>query len=105
MAEPGMFDMLKQARSLQKQMSKIQKKIGKKKVSVSTGGGMAEVEITGKLVVTRVTIEPSLVAKGDVAFIQELVKSAVNGAITKAQDMMNDEMKQVAGGLDIPGMT
>lgn len=97
--------MLRQARSLQKQMGKLQKKIAKKKVSASAGGGMVEVEATGKLVITRVTIEPSLVAKGDVGLIQELVKSAVNGAVDKAQDMMNEEMKQVTGGLDIPGLT
>ncbi len=104
MSEPSMFEMIKQARSLQKQMSKIQKKVAKKKVQVDVGGGMVSVEISGKLVVSKIEIEQSLLDRNDKRLLQELVRTAVNSAIVKAQELMNEEMKDVAGGMNIPGL-
>ena len=105
MAEGGMLDMLKQARDLQKRMSKIQKRVEKQIMTATSGGGMVTVEISGKLQVRKVTIEPSLFKNGDATMVQDLVASAVNAAITKAQQMVADEMKEVTGGLSIPGMS
>ena len=36
--------------------------------------------------------------------IEDLVRSALNAAIKKAQDLMAEEMKQVTGGMNIPGL-
>ncbi len=105
MAEGGMFDMLKRARDLQKRMSKIQKRVEKQVVSASSGGGMVTVEISGKLQVRKISIEPALLKDADAKMVQDLVTSAVNAAISKAQQMVTDEMKEVTGGLNIPGMS
>ena len=104
MSEPGMMDMLKQARDLQKKMSKIQKKVQKMEITASAGGGMVTAVISGDLTVKRVTIEPQLVEDGDVRMIEDLVASAVNAGIKKAQDTMAEEMKEATGGLNMPGL-
>jgi len=104
MGEPSMLEMMKQAREMQKKMAKAQKKVAKAEITAAAGGGMVTVVVTGKLVVKSITIEPSLVADGDVRMIQDLVTSAVNAALQKAQDVMAEEMKEVTGGLNIPGM-
>jgi DNA-binding YbaB/EbfC family protein len=104
MPEPGMLDMIKQARDLQKKMKKIEKRVGKAEITANAGGGMVTVVVNGKLQVRRVTIEPSLVEQGDVRMIQDLVTSAVNAAIQKAQEMMAEEMKAATGGMNLPGM-
>ena len=36
--------------------------------------------------------------------LQDLVLAAVNEALRKAQDMANEEINKVAGGLNVPGM-
>lgn len=97
--------MLKRARDLQKRMSKIQKRVEKQVVSASSGGGMVTVEISGKLQVRKISIEPALLKDADAKMVQDLVTSAVNAAISKAQQMVTDEMKEVTGGLNIPGMS
>jgi DNA-binding YbaB/EbfC family protein len=65
---------------------------------------MVSVVINGKLVVRSITIDPALISEGDTAMIQDLVASAVNAAIQKAQDVMSEEMKQVTGGMDLGGL-
>jgi hypothetical protein len=102
--QPSMMEMMKQARDLQKKMGKVQKKVAKTEITATAGGGMVTVVMNGKLEVRRVTIEPSLVTDGDVRMIQDLITSAVNAAIQKAQDMMAEEMKQATGGMNIPGL-
>jgi len=104
MSEPGMLDMIRQARDLQKKMKKIEKRVGKAEITANAGGGMVTGVVNGKLQVRRITIEPSLIEQGDVLMIQDLVTSAVNAAITKAQEMMAEEMKAATGGMNLPGM-
>ncbi|RMD86114.1 MAG: YbaB/EbfC family nucleoid-associated protein [Candidatus Dadabacteria bacterium] len=104
MAEPGILEMVKQARELQKKMSKVQKRIAKTEITANAGGGMVTAVVNGNLEVKRVVIEPDLVRSGDVRMIQDLVRAALNAAIKKAQDLMAEEMKQVTGGLHIPGL-
>ena len=104
MSEPGMLDMVRQARELQKKMKKIEKRVGKAEITANAGGGMVTVVVNGKLQVRRITIEPSVIEQGDVLMIQDLVTSAVNAAIQKAQEMMAEEMKAATGGMNLPGM-
>ncbi len=104
MSEPGMMDMVKQARDMQKKMGKVQKRIAKMEITANAGGGMVTVVVNGNLEVKRVSIEPGLVSEGDVRMIEDLVTSATNAAIKKAQDLMAEEMKQVTGGMNLPGL-
>jgi DNA-binding YbaB/EbfC family protein len=105
MSEPGMLDMVRQARELQKKMKKVEKRVGKAEITANAGGGMVTVVVNGKLQVRRITIEPTLIEQGDVLMIQDLVTSAVNAAIQKAQEMMAEEMKAATGGMNLPGMS
>jgi DNA-binding YbaB/EbfC family protein len=100
--QPSMMEMMRQARDLQKKMKKIQKQVEKTEITAAAGDGLVTVVVSGKLHVRSVTIDPSLLSRGDVRLIQELVTSAVNAALEKAQEIMTEEMKKVTGGLDLP---
>lgn len=102
--QPSMLQMMKQARDLQKKMKKIQKKVEAAEITASAGGGMVTVVVNGSLELRKVSIEDSIVQSGDTHMIEDLVLSAVNAAIKKAQDMMAEEMKQATGGMNLPGM-
>jgi DNA-binding YbaB/EbfC family protein len=104
MTDGSSFDMIKQARDLQKRMGLIQKKVERAELTATAGGGMVTATITGKLMVKKVEIEPQLFADGDRRMIEDLVASAINAAIEKAQRMMAEEMREVTGGLSIPGL-
>ncbi len=99
-----MMDMLRQAREMQKKMSQVQKKVAQMEVTASAGGGMVTAVVSGDLVLKHLSIDPKVVAEGDINLVEDLVLSAVNAAFKKAQDTMAEEMKVVTGGMKIPGL-
>lgn len=100
----GMNEMMRQAQVMQRKMSETQEAMKAKTVEASSGGGMVTVTVTGSQEVTKVVIEPSVMETGDVEMLQDLVMTAANEALKKSKDMMEDEMKKITGGLNIPGM-
>ena len=104
MGSPGMMDMVKQARDLQKKMNKVQKKVAKMEITAAAGGGMVTAVVSGDLVLKSIKIEPQVVQQGYVQMLEDLVTSAVNAGLKKAQDTMAEEMKAVTGGMKLPGM-
>ena len=100
--EPSMMQMLKQARTMQKQMKQIQKKVDKRDVSAMVADGKIEVVISGKLQVRRILIDQSLLESPDKRVLQDHLTLAVNTAIQKAQNLMAVEMQKMAGDMGIP---
>lgn len=100
----GMGDMLKQAQKLQARMVKLQDELGERTVEASSGGGMVKVVANGKQQIVSLQIEKEVVDPQDVDMLQDLVLAAVNDALARAQQMVNDEMGKLAGGMKIPGL-
>ncbi len=98
-------NMMKQAQQLQKQMLKAQQEIEGTKVEFSSGGGVVKVVVSGKMIVESIEIDPDAVDPEDVEMLQDLVLSAVNGAMAKAQELASSKMGAITGGLNIPGLT
>ena len=96
---------MNQAQQLQKQMLQVQQEIEASKVEFSSGGGAVKVVVSGKMIVESIVIDPDAVDPEDVEILQDLVLSAVNGAIEKAQELASSKMGAVTGGLNIPGLT
>jgi DNA-binding YbaB/EbfC family protein len=98
--------MLRQVQQMQRQMQKIQEQLGTETVEGSAGGAVT-VTITGHLQVTAVKVAPEAVDPNDVAMLEELLVTAVNDAITKAQELAARRMEPLTGGLKglgLPGM-
>ncbi len=98
MAEPGMMELMKQARGLKK----IQKKAEKKEVSATVGDGLVQVVCNGKPEVKRILIDQSLLQGGDKRILQDLVAKGVNEALRKSQEAVAGEIQKVAGKLGLP---
>jgi len=98
-------NMMRQAQQLQKQMAKMQEEIENTKIENSVGGGVVKVVVTGKMIVESIEIDPEVVDAQDVEMLQDLVQTAINGAIEKAQELASTKMGALTGGLNIPGLT
>jgi DNA-binding YbaB/EbfC family protein len=96
---------MEQAQQLQERLSRLQEETAAKTVEAAAGGGMVSAKMNGKLELLELRIEPEAVKDGDVEMLQDLVRAAVNQAIRKAQDLMTEEMRQLTGGLKIPGLS
>ena len=100
----NMNNMMKQMQKMQKQMEDLQAELEVKEVEASAGGGAVKVVCNGKREVLSINIEESVVDPEDIEMLQDLVMAAVNEALRSAENMMNDGMKKVTGGLNIPGL-
>ncbi len=101
---PNMKEMMRQAQMLQNKMAKAQEDLASKSVEATAGGGMVKAVANGRQEILSVTIEKEVVEPDDVEMLQDLVVAAVNEALKRSKEMMEQEMAKITGGLKIPGM-
>ena len=104
MAKGGIGNIMKQAQQMQRRMAELQEELEKKHVEASAGGGMVTAVVSGKQQLLELKIDPTAVDPDYVEMLQDLVTAAVNEAIKKSQQMAQDEMGQITGGMNIPGL-
>jgi DNA-binding protein YbaB len=73
-------------------------------VVLSAGGGIVTVTATADMKLTSLTIDPEAVDPEDVGMLEDLVLTAVNAVLAKANDVANDQVAGITGGLNIPGL-
>jgi nucleoid-associated protein EbfC len=96
--------LMKQAQKMQEQMAKTQAELQEKTVDVSVGGGKVTVSANGAGDVLAIKIDREIVDPNDVAFLEELILSGVQGAIEQGKALAQSEMSKVTGGLGMPGL-
>ncbi len=96
--------LMKQAQEMQKKMAVAQEELAKKSVTVEVAGGQVSASMTGKHELTALAIKPEILDPEDVEFLQDLVLSAVNEAVRKVDEMVEQDMGSVTGGMNLPGM-
>jgi len=101
---PNMGNLMKQAQKFQTQMAKLQEELGDKTIEASAGGGMVTVVVNGRQELLSINIEPEVIDPDDVEMLQDLILAAVNDGLTRAKDMVNEEMGKLTKGLNIPNI-
>ena len=96
----NMQNILKQAQKMQKEMEEKQKAVALTEIETSAGGGAVKVKATGDKVIKEIIIDKDVVDPDDVEMLQDLVLTAINEALRKADDMMQDGLE----GFNIPGL-
>ena len=95
----NMNNIMKQAQKLQKQMEDMQKEIETKEFESSVGGGAVTVKANGKKEIVSISIKPEVVDPDDVEMLEDLVLTAVNEVIKKAEDETANKMGKLTGGM------
>lgn len=97
--------LMKQAQAMQdkmqQQMAKIDEELAGVEVEGQSGAGMVKVSMTGKSVVKRIAIDPSLLAD-DKEMLEDLVAAAVNDAFRKAEALAEQKKSGLAAGMGMP---
>jgi hypothetical protein len=104
MSKKMLGDLMRQAQKLQEEMQKTQEEARKKTAEATAGGGMVTVVASGAGELVSIKIEKDVVNPDDVEMLQDLILAACNEAIRRAQEIVNEEMSKLTGGLQIPGM-
>ena len=97
-----MQQILKQVQQFQEQ---LQRQLETLVVEASAGGGMVAVKMNGQKQLVAVTIEPEVFASRDQEMLQDLILAAVNEAARKVDEQTASQVGNMAGGLNIPGLT
>ncbi|NIO17621.1 MAG: YbaB/EbfC family nucleoid-associated protein [Deltaproteobacteria bacterium] len=100
----NMNELLKQAQKMQGKITKLQEELEKKTVEASAGGGMVTAVANGRGDIISVTIEREVVDPEEVGMLEDLVTAAVNEAINRSREMVQEEMSKLTGGMNIPGL-
>ena len=97
--------MLKQAQSMGSRMKEMNEQLSAIRAIGSAGGGLVEVEVNGLGEMIRISIDSTLLEKKDRELIEDLVPAATNAALSKAKEQQARSMQDLAGGMDIPGLS
>ncbi len=100
----NMQSLMKQAQKMQEKIAKAQEELKEKTIEASVGGGMITVVFNGAQELVKISINKEAVDPEDVETLQDLVLSAVNSGLKKSQEMVQEEMGKITGGMNIPGM-
>lgn len=96
---PNLNEVLQSAQRMQQELKRVQGELAGKTVEGSAGGGMVVVRVNGRSQVVSVSLEKEVVDPTDIPMLQDLVVAAVNQALSKASELAQKELSQVAGGL------
>ena len=99
---PDFLGMMKQAAQLQSKMQAMQDELGQIEVEGSSGGGLVNVRISGKMEVKAVKIDPSLMKAEEREILEDLLVTAHGDARRKAEIAMQEKMQALTGGLGLP---
>ncbi len=97
-------DLLRHAQQMQERMAKLQEELAGRTVEATAGGGMVTAVVNGRQEVVSVRIEKEVVSPDDVELLQDLVRGAVNEAISRSRKMMAEEIGKITGGMNLPGL-
>jgi len=100
--ELNFTEIMKQVQKMQEQAKRIQEQLAAKTVTVSSGGGMVTVTMTGRQEIKEITLDPVCVDSWDIPMLEDLILAAVNQGIQRSRELASEEMKQLTGGIPLP---
>lgn len=122
-----MFDQLKNMKDLaslmgnlgglKEKMEQAQAELATKTVEADAGAGAVRVTMNGKFEVVNVAIDPTMIttlagsgSDADREMVEELIASAMNAAVVKVQELLQETIGEATGGLgglgglNLPGL-
>jgi len=99
---PDFMGLMKQAAELKSRMEAMQAELDHIEVEGAAGGGMVTVKLTAKGEMKSVQVDASLMKPDEKEIVEDLLVAAHAEARRKADALMQDKMKSIAGGLPLP---
>jgi DNA-binding YbaB/EbfC family protein len=94
--------LMKQAAELKSKMEAMPAELDQIEVEGASGGGLVTVKLSGKGEMRSVKIDESLIKPQEKEIVEDLIVAAHADARRKAEALLQEKMKTVAGGLPLP---
>ena len=102
-----MSQMMKQAQQMQKEMSVVQETLEELVVEGVAGEGLVKVKMDGKQKLLEIDNDPAVQHK-ELDLLEDLILIAVNQAVVKSQDKVQNRINEVTGSIlgniQLPGI-
>jgi DNA-binding YbaB/EbfC family protein len=96
--------LMKQAARIQRQMETVQAELAAKTVESTSGGGAVKAVARCDGTLASIKIDPQAINPADATLLEDMVITAVNGALAQAKEISNTEMGKVTSGFQLPGI-
>lgn len=100
----NMGSMLAKAQQMQADMAAAQADAENGTVEAAAGGGAVTVVANGAKKIVSIKIAREAVDKDDVEMLEDLIIAAVNEALLKAEEMMQQKLSGITGGMNLGGL-
>ena len=98
-------DLMKQAQQLQEKMEAAKARLAEIEVEGTSGGGMVSVTLRNMGELTRLVVDPSLLAPGEAEILTDLIIAAHADARRKLEARQQELMRDAAGMFaGLPGL-
>jgi DNA-binding YbaB/EbfC family protein len=94
--------LMKQAQQMQQKMQDMQAKLDATLIEGVAGAGLVRVTLTGKGVLKGLKIDPKIADPAEVEMLEDLIVAAHADAKSKLDTLTEAEMKNAAGGMQLP---
>jgi len=92
--------LMQQEQKMQEGLKQAQAELANLEVTGQSGGGMVEVTLSGRHEVRRIKIDPSV--GDDMEMLEDLVAAAFNDAVNRVQEVSQEKMSGLTGGMPMP---
>lgn len=99
----NMGKMMKQAQEMQGRLKEARAELEKMERSYTAGGAIT-VTARGDYSITGIKISPEAIDPEDVEGLEDLMQTAVNGALEEVKRETKEKMSALTGGMDMEGL-
>ncbi|MGO9391894.1 YbaB/EbfC family nucleoid-associated protein [Rhodoblastus sp.] len=94
--------LMKKAGAMQAKMAEMQAELDNITVEGFSGGGLVKVTLTAKGALQGLSVDPSLLKVEEKEILEDLIVAAHADARRKAESLMEEKMKDLTAGLQLP---
>lgn len=100
----GLAEFQRQAMRIHRKLEALQEELKTRHKEATVGGGKVTAVVSGSKELVSVRIDPSMLRPEEAEMLQDMVVSAVNAALKKVDEMIDEETSKVTKGLKFPGL-
>jgi DNA-binding YbaB/EbfC family protein len=103
----NMGKLMKLAGEMRTKLPELKAKLAASEYTSEAGGGAISATVNGKMQLVAIDISPEVLEDSGVSkdMLEDMIRAAVGGAQHKAAVAAEQAMKELTGGVDIPGLS
>ncbi|MCA1780148.1 MAG: YbaB/EbfC family nucleoid-associated protein [Xanthomonadaceae bacterium] len=92
--------LMQQAQKMQENLKQAQQELAQLEITGQSGGGMVKITMNGRHEISKVVIDPSV--GDDLEMLEDLIAAACNDAVNRIQEVSQEKMSGLTGGMPMP---